>query len=127
MKTFFKKFTLFTVITFFLSCSKEDINTGNNNILGVWEATSENSPSNQVYNLVFGENNTGLFIIKIEDESTVTSSANSFNWLKNNNEIVLDNTSMETIYTFSNQNEFAITSSSGLRFIKVSDDYLKFY
>ncbi|WP_242157722.1 hypothetical protein [Aestuariivivens sediminis] len=122
MKNYLKLLVGFILISFFTSCSEEEIHE-DHNILGVWETTV----SSHTYTLVFGEHNTGLSIETMANDAEVTSSAISFSWMVNNKDIVItDGNTMQRNYSINAEGELVL-SPSNLRFLKVSNDYSRYY
>lgn len=125
MKKHLQLLTTLIVISFFTSCSTEEINQ-NSNLLGVWESSAN---STETQTLVFGDNNTGLNIqTSVSHSSESTSSATSFKWESNNEVITLleDNISQKT-FIINNKGQLVLSNSQDLRLEKVSDDYSKYY
>ncbi|WP_242085167.1 hypothetical protein [Aestuariivivens sediminis] len=122
MKNYLKLLVGFILISFCTSCSEEEIHE-DHNILGVWETTV----SSHTYTLVFGEHNTGLSIETMANDAEVTSSAISFSWMANNKDIVItDGNTMQRNYSINAEGELVL-SPSNLRFLKVSNDYSRYY
>ncbi|MFI1743729.1 hypothetical protein [Thalassobellus sediminis] len=128
MKKHLLLLTTLIVVSFFTSCTTEEINQ-DTNLLGVWESTSLNVNSTETHKLIFGDKNTGLSIQEtISISSEIISSATSFNWNVNDDvvTIVEDNITQKT-FIINSEGQLVLSSSQDLRLNKVSDDYSKYY
>ncbi|WNH07883.1 hypothetical protein [Thalassobellus suaedae] len=128
MKKHLQLLTTLIVISFFASCSTEEINQ-DSNILGVWESSDLSADSTKTQTLVFGDNNTGLSIqSNVYSTSETTSSATAFKWQANDEVITLveDGISQKT-FILNSEGQLILSSSQDLRLEKVSDDYSKYY
>jgi hypothetical protein len=130
MKKHLQLLTVLIVISFFTSCSTEDVNE-NTNLLGVWESSNliTNSTETKKQTLVFGDNNTGLSIqTTVSNPSESISSAISFKWEANDEVIMLIEDSMlQKTYVINSEGKLVLSNSQDLRLEKVSDDYSKYY
>lgn len=116
------------IISFFTSCSTEEIYQ-DNDILGVWELSSFNDDATDTFTLVFGKNNSGLRISDSEFNSGETiSNAVPFSWEKNDRVIkLLDIETAQNTYVITEDSQLVSNTVQDLRLIKVSSDYSKFY
>ena len=127
MKKHLQLLTALIVISFFTSCSIEDINK-NTNILGVWESSDLSTNSTETQTLAFGDNNTGLNIqTSVSNSSESISSATSFKWEANDEIITLLEDNISETFIINSEGQLVLANSQDLRLEKVSEDYSKYY
>ncbi|MFI1771570.1 hypothetical protein [Thalassobellus citreus] len=115
------------IISFFTSCSSEDINDSTN-LLGVWESNDLSANSTEIQTLVFGDNNTGLNIQRsVNSPDEMASSAVPFKWEANNEVITLMDDESQKTFILNSEGQLVLSNSQDLRLEKVSDDYSKYY
>ncbi len=128
MKKHLLLLTTLIVISFFTSCTTEEIYQ-NTNLLGVWETSALSTNSTETHTLVFGDKNTGLSIHKsISSSNEITSSVTSFNWNINDNVVtVVEDDTPEKIFVLNSEGQLVLSGSQDLLLEKVSNDYSKYY
>ncbi|HEX9827533.1 MAG TPA: hypothetical protein VGA80_13120 [Flavobacteriaceae bacterium] len=128
MKKNLKLLSILLFISFFSSCSKDEINQ-NSELLGVWERSDHSANSTNTYRLVFGPNNTGLRIhSNVFDSGEVISVATSFDWNLNDNKVRLsENDIFEDIYLINSDGKQVLSTEDDLLLDKVSNDYSPYY
>lgn len=117
---------LVLVISFF-SCSDETIDT-DFDLTGVWELEVSTLESVVTKTLVFGDDNMGLSLEKVQVNSEISSSALPFIWSKSGEDvrISLENAGQQD-FTLNLEKQLVLKSSGDSVFEKISEDYSKYY
>ncbi|GGD23848.1 hypothetical protein [Hyunsoonleella pacifica] len=124
MKHLIKTSFIFLLFVAVSSCSKEDVNE-QQSLHGVWDNVQITDNQTDIIRLVFGEDNTGLLINRVELAiGGVTSVTESFSWINTDGVVEIDN---NKTYIMNAQGQLVSSASSELILDKVSDDYLKYY
>jgi len=112
------------------SCSTDDTNVSNKDILGVWERLEIINNETTLLRLVFGDANRAIKIERTNfDDGTEISSANSYEWLLNENEVILtgENTATLIFELNSSADPMQLENGTDSPIIKVSDDFGDFF
>ncbi|MCB4798751.1 hypothetical protein [Neotamlana laminarinivorans] len=123
MKHFKKLTILLLIFSLHVSCS-DDLDDNINEMLGVWEYTTEVDDVIYTSQLVLGTNNEAAKIQLIENsEGEVTSSFVGRTWRKENNSVVLVETNSEEIFNLINSQELVSAENADIVYVKVSSNY----
>ena len=128
MKNFSHLLTCLLVISFFTSCSTEEVDQ-NTNLTGVWELASTSENATSIFRLVFGADNQGLKINNTDYKSgEVLSSSSSFNWIESNDKVILSEDDLITeTYILNQEGRLILSTSDDVILDKVSDDISQYY
>ncbi|WP_405296504.1 hypothetical protein [Algibacter sp. Ld11] len=131
MKKNLKLLTSILVVFLFMSCSSDDDNKDKDSILlGVWQTSEVSTEATTTFTLVFGDNNTGLSIYAIENNTgEQTSSLESFNWELNGKVVtLLDVDTSQNNYEINDEGQLVLSGSAGVIILeKISEDYSSYY
>ena len=131
MKKNLKLLTSILVVFLFMSCSSDDDNKDKDSILlGVWQTSEVSTEATTTFTLVFGDNNTGLSIYAIENNTgEQTSSLESFNWELNGKEVtLLDVDTSQNNYEINDEGQLVLSGAAGVVILeKISEDYSSYY
>jgi len=128
MKKFSHLLTYLFVISFFTSCSTEELSQ-NTDLIGVWETADLGENVTSTFRLVFGADNTGLKMTSTEYKSgEIVSYASSFNWIETDNRVTLsENDLPHDTYILNLEGRLVLSTSDDIILDKVSDDYSQYY
>ena len=132
MKKSFRLLTSILVVFLSISCSGDDNQTNDSEILGVWELTEVTVSAVTTFRLVFGEVNTGLRIYAVVNNSgDETSSLETFTWEFNGSVVsVLGNDDSEHDYEINDDGHLVVDEEGEGEDIvleKVTSDYSAYY
>ena len=130
MKKSFRLLTSILVVFLSISCSGDDNQTNDSEILGVWELTEVTVSAVTTFRLVFGEVNTGLRIYAVVNNSgDETSSLETFTWEFNGSVVsVLDNDDSEHDYEINDDGHLVVDEEGeDIVLEKVTSDYSAYY
>ncbi|WP_158848404.1 hypothetical protein [Algibacter sp. L1A34] len=129
MKKSLKLFTSFLVVFLFISCSSKDDNE-NTDLLGVWQTNEVLAEKTTTFTLVFGENNTGLSIYAVVNNTgEETSSLEPFSWELNGKVVtLLDIDTTDNNYEINDDGQLVLNGSGEVIILeKISDNYSQYY
>lgn len=129
MKKSLKLFTSFLVVFLFISCSSKDDNE-NTDLLGVWQTNEVSAEKTTTFTLVFGENNTGLSIYAVVNNTgEETSSLEPFIWELNGKVVtLLDIDTTDNNYEINDDGQLVLNGSGEVIILeKISDNYSQYY
>ncbi|MCL5129524.1 hypothetical protein [Algibacter sp. L4_22] len=129
MKKSLKLFTSFLVVFLFISCSSKDDNE-NTDLLGVWQTNEVLAEKTTTFTLVFGENNTGLSIYAVVNNTgEETSSLEPFSWELNGKVVtLLDIDTTDNNYEINDDGQLVLNGSGEVIILeKISNNYSQYY
>lgn len=127
MKHLLKTSLVFILLIVATSCSTNDIDE-NQQIRGIWDNVEIDGEEMRTFRLVFGKENSGANIYKVElSNGQGSSSIASFEWNLNNDVIeIIEEGKIQDEYYLNSEGQLVSSSNEDLILNKISDDYSRY-